>query len=363
MSDQVNPGNTPMEKNKSRFRFQMPALHIKPLLALFLMSSLVLILIGFIVEGELAQDVTGRVVSRWWKLFSDLLKTVGLALFVAFVFDFILESQSFFEYFKDKLRRVVVSKEFVVSLSDPEKINLLKSIKPNEEQVKVYLKTIIRPSQELIKLYSNVETYYDLFTEAAIQLTSANFNSGMLILVDARHDFSKKMVYLENESTYRVYKPSGNHIPLSLTFQNEDSTLISTIITTPDGQEQAIVAQPVPEERKPPSFAACQKLYLPEIPLPLQELEYLNVRRKSREYCHDHWGIFSYHALEPTDGVTIQVRCHDGITIRQCIPYTTDHQFRIELNDEHTQLSAAYPFWLRPGFGINVVLALPQPGA
>jgi hypothetical protein len=101
--------------------------------------SIILILIGLILSGLTSENSLGQYVLV---LVSQLLQSTGIAILVANIFTFILGTEQFVNYIREKLVSIVISKDFVSNLNQSEQRNLLKMV--------------LKPAKELSAMYSGI---------------------------------------------------------------------------------------------------------------------------------------------------------------------------------------------------------------
>ena len=128
--------------------------------------SVVLILISILINKS-TSDI-------YWNVLSSLLETLGMAAFVAALFNFTIETTDFIEKIKEILERIVVKKNFLSNM--------------NEDSKKEVLKNILKPTDDEIKKYSNIEDYYNYYVNETLSVASKNVRSNYNITLKAKID-------------------------------------------------------------------------------------------------------------------------------------------------------------------------------
>jgi len=277
----------------------------------------------------------------------ELLKNIGIAILVANVFSFIIGTQQFIDFIRDKLINIVISKNFIEKL--------------NRDERKDMLKSILKPSKELSSIYSGITRYFDRYIEDSLNLFKLHYRSGFTLIGDVCFDKEANKVKGKIDFNYRIYKVMGEYEKLPIAFENDDCKLIYTKITTENGEEKVIDKTELIDKM---NMEGCENIKndpcIKEgatqiIPEEFKKYTQLDILRRIEEMGADHWYLFSYRANYPCDKLTIQFKCEEGIEVKNCIIYGKGEHFKIE--NEISKITVYCNDWLRPGYGVSILFA------
>jgi hypothetical protein len=278
-------------------------------------------------------------------LSAEVFKVGGAALFISNIFTFRIDAEDFIDYIKEQLRSIVLSKDFIANLDIKERKDMLK--------------LILRPSTMQAGLYSNINEYFNKYIDESMELFDVAFRSNLYLIINATYDATVgKIVLIENVS-HRIYKVSDKYEPLQLGFEDDDSMLLNTKVSSNDGfsRELGQFANCNKEEIKDVTLANLAKQ---TIPSDFEKYDHIKVEQKFHEFGNSDWYLFSYRAMRPCDDLEINIECHDNIKVKKCITYGKEENFDIQPKEISTEgcssVRITYNGWLSPGFGVSVLL-------
>lgn len=187
-------------------------------------TSTIMILIGLIIQLELSIYTINNVYMKYsMDILGKLLENGGIALFIANIFTYIIGTEDFINYIRQKLMKIVVSKEFVTTLS-------------MEEQQKL-LKLTLKPSKDLSELYSGIDDYFNDYIDSSMKLFDNSYRGNLVLNAFASFNNELSKVQLEIDMDYTVYKVGDKFESIKGFFEDDDSKHVSTTIyaknTTP----------------------------------------------------------------------------------------------------------------------------------
>lgn len=298
--------------------------------------SIILILIGLILSGLKIENSLGQYVLV---LVSQLLQSIGIAILVANIFTFILGTEQFVNYIREKLVSIVISKDFVSNLNQSEQRNLLKMV--------------LKPAKELSAMYSGITSYFDQYIEDSMKLFDSTYRGHMRIDAVASYDEERGCMQVLMEVDYIVYKISDKFEPIILGLEDPSSEHLETIIRGSGNIEELLTNDNAENiESEDPTMNQMLELKIPE---KFNALSHINVSRKIIERGSDHWQSFSYKTAKACDQVTISLRCDDDVEVKSCNTYGVQSKYSIEKTESRVKVT--YNDWLSPGFGVNIIVA------
>lgn len=275
-------------------------------------------------------------------LAKDLLKTTGVALLVANVFTFTMGTEQFMEYVRRRLIDIVVSKQFVDRLS--------------EEDQRHLLKMTLSPPRNYSEVYSGIEDYFQNHIDESMQLFDSCYRGHFVINAEATIDSSNNRLKIIVDLDYIMYRIAESFDPLMLWFEDDDSRHVKTTIKSADGDSEEITDQSLEQTHDIDDPCMVKGFRMP-IPERFNKHRHINISRRVEEFGQDHWQVFSYKAIKACDQLLINLRCSDDIVVRRCETYGAQEDFDIQISEDRTHVRVSYSDWLKPGFGVNILLA------
>ena len=307
-------------------------------------ASAIMILIGLIIQLELSMHTINNVYMKYSiDILGKLLENGGIALFIANIFTYIIGTEDFINYIRQKLMKIVVSKEFVTTLSMAEQQKLLK--------------LTLKPSKDLSELYSGIDDYFNDYIDSSMKLFDNSYRGNLVLNAFASFNKELSKVQLEIDMDYTVYKVGDTFESIKGFFEDDASKHVSTTIyaknTTPVvlTDTDAIVLEK--DDIGDPCVVKGFELKIPE---EFNEFKQININRKFIEYGNDHWQVFSYRTVFPYHGIIINLKCSEDLKIRHYITYGKQQDFDVEKLDSSIKIQNHN--WMNPGFGANVVISL-----
>jgi len=305
--------------------------------------SIVIILIGLIIEQQISSNTTptSNLTHYLLTLLSNLFQGIGLAVFIANIFTFILGTNEFLQYIRNILMKVVISKEFITTLNQ------------SEQQKLLHLS--LKPSKDLSLLYSGINDYFDKYINESMKLFDKSYRGHLSLNAVASYNSEKECIQVVCDLDYIVYRVSDKFEPLQVFFEEDNAEHISTTINAHQLPKVTLTQENL-QDAENITDPTVKKGYLAEIPDQFNEKTHININRKIIEYGNDHWQCFSYKSIKAYDGMVINLKCEDNIVVRNCNTYGKEDDFTIE--QEKNSIKVQYHDWLTPGFGVNIIIAL-----
>lgn len=306
--------------------------------------SVIMVLLGLILQLELNIHTINEIYIKYAiDILGKLLENGGIALFIANIFTYIIGTEDFINYIRQKLMKIVVSKEFVTTLSI-------------EEQQKL-LKLTLKPSQDLSELYSGIDDYFNDYIDSSMKLFDNSYRGNLVLNAFATFNKDISKVQLEIDMDYTVYKVSDKFESIKGFFEDDESEHVSTTIyaknTTPVVLKDT---DAIPLEKENINDPCAVKGFELKIPDQFNKFQQINVNRKFIEYGNDHWQVFSYRTIFPYHGITINLKCSKGLKIKHYITYGKQQDFDVEEHDSSIKIQNHN--WMNPGFGANVLISI-----
>lgn len=293
--------------------------------------SIVLILVSILIETNTS--------NKYCNVFASLLETLGMAAFVAAIFNFTIETTDFIEKIKDILERIVVKKNFLSNM--------------NEDSKKEVLKNILKPTDEEIKKYSNIEDYYNYYANETLSVSSKNVRSNYNINIKANLDKDNKKLFVEGTYSYRLYPSNNGFNPIIIGFLKEDNlSQCEVIVNMPNGKRNKFEFEQIKELFKEREDAKVAQIEIDEI---CQEFDHLDIELRIKEYGSDHWMLVFFKAEQPTDGFNFTLNVSSPISIKQFNVFDVGHNYHIDKTDKNLHIGCYQ--WINEGAGLSAVIS------
>lgn len=317
-----------------------------PFFSKYFFASIIIILVAIVMEQYGCIHNYG---CFFYSILYELLKTIGIALFISSIFNFIIGTHAFTNYVKNKIIDVMVTKDFLGKLSIDDR--------------KEMLKTILRPTKEIALIYSGINQYFSKYIEDSMALFKSHFRSGYTIIGVASVDKDSKRVKLELDLNYRIYKVLGKFEKIPLGFEDEGSKLISTTISSNTNEKVYSESELKMETqdkltddllKKDPAIKQGSEINLSE---EFKNDDQLDIRRSLIEYGFDHWHLFTYRCSQACDKLSIVITCNDDLEIKKAIPFGNVQNYKVNIEDSKKRISISCNSWLKPGLGFCILIA------
>jgi hypothetical protein len=279
----------------------------------------------------------------WKEVFSYLISIIdiiGPSLLVASLFTFSIESRSFIDYIKDIIENVIIKKEFLGKLSLIDK--------------REALQRILYPNKEHFNLFGNIKNYFDETIEKNLTLFEYNFKSHLQINITAKND--NEGFYLYECFSYRIYKGEKGFQPVRFGFENTESKLVSCEYATSKGNIIRLKETDFCIDDQIEESGSKWCLYSYNIPSEI-EGDYITLYSKTIEKGHDHWQLFSYKTILPSEGLNLILDCSNDITIKEFMIFDNDKNYNCQLSNDKKRLEICTTQWLSPGVGLNILVS------
>lgn len=299
---------------------------------IFILFSAIITLIG--------DKVTNPLLLWPFNIFSDLLSTIGIALFIGAIFDMAKNSSAFVEMISKILSNIVISKTFLNTLS--------------KEDKRQSLEIILKPSGNQLQQYSNIESYFQKKVDETTAMFDTNFKTNLNINVDIYINNEKNCLESKSVLSYRIYKINNKFLPIETWLEMPDSEIVSTKIYY--GEKVKIInkddMKPIPQEDSL-SNTSYVKTYV-EVPDEMHGAPYLTIQYEIIERGQDHWTNYHWSSLTPYDGINFFLSCKDNITIKEHFIFDNAKNYNVYLSEEKDEIRIISTIWLNQHSGFSI---------
>lgn len=312
-------------------------MQLKNFFTKYLFISISLILFGILISMIPSSNKT---VSFIIEVIAKIIESIGVAIFIGHIFTFTMGTEEFLNYIRNRLIKIVISKEFITKLSQSEQKNLLRMV--------------LKPTKELSNMYSGINSYFTQYIDESINLFKKSYRGHMNIDAVASYNKEKNKIQILFDLDVITYKTDDMFEPIQLSLEEESFELLGVTIKGKGGEFEEINKEIIENILKP-NQSGMKKRHEIIIPDKFNSLTQINTSIKIVEYGEKEWQIFSFSNAKPCDQLSITLRCEDNIIIKSSNMYGVEQKFSVEKSDK--KIKVTYNDWLSPGFGVNIMVA------
>jgi len=310
---------------------------------IYFLIGLFLILLFVIYDTELKSLLNNYLyIQKFLNIISSVICILGPSLIVASIFTFSIESNSFINYIIDKIEKTMIKKEFLDSLSD--------------DQKREALRRILKPSDEKYQLFNNIKNYFEETLTQMISLFDYSFKSHCTIDVNAMVKDNK--VYFEETICQRLYK--GKNGIFRIEFGIDEGVLepgFSCVQYTPQNGESIQLSKEDFKIKKDDEESGYKWItYTYDIPKSV-ETDFISVILKFQTYGQDHWQLYSYKTMIPSDGIKASINCSNDLIIKEYLVFDYNKNYSCCISNDKKRLEISTSQWISPGDGFSVLVA------
>jgi len=274
-------------------------------------------------------------------LIIKMVESIALAIIVASIFTYTLGTTEFINKIRNLLENIVVSRKFLENLSKEGKIEALKEI--------------LKPSDLERARYINIESYYDDYVKKSLDISSKNLRSNYCISANAFYDDEKHLVGIRTIYSYRLYPSETGYKDIRIGFDKEDSHSYceKICINKPDGTRMVHENVVVTPQNNLGSEDRLGSVSLEDIG---NSFDHLDIEVHTVEYGNDHWFMYTFKALQPTDGFRLHLQCSDMLEIRKYAIFDTGNAYHVDTVGNLDLIITCHQ-WIKEGVGVSVLIS------
>lgn len=276
--------------------------------------------------------------------FVELIKTVAISIVVASIFTYTMGTAEFLDNITRLLENIVVSRKFLGNLSGPGKEQALKSLLKAQERERGG--------------YQHIEKYYEDYIKDTLNIEKKNVRSNYSVSAHAFFDEEVEKVGVKALYSYRLYPSIDGYRELKLGFDEGDSfsKVEKIVINKPDGSREVFSDIEFVEETKAGSKDRVTIINLNECGA---SFDHLDIEAYVTEFGADHWFMFTFKALQPTDGFRFRLTCDDQLEVRSYSVFDTGKAYHVDKIGNH-ELNINCFQWIKEGVGLSALISYPH---
>ncbi|MCL2186490.1 MAG: hypothetical protein FWB86_11690 [Treponema sp.] len=312
----------------------------------YFIIGLFLILFFVIYDSEIKILINGY--PFWQKLLNIIFSMIGIlgpSLVVASLFTFSIESKNFINYIKDKIEKTMIKKEFLDKL--------------NEVDKREALRRILSPSNEKYEMFSNIKNYFEETITKSMTLFEYSFKSHFTIDINAF--YKNNRVCFEETMSYRIYKSKNGFEQIRIGFTESEFDF--------EPKPEMISFQYIPQNCKYENVEISDLklikgeeesgfkwvMYSYDIPKEI-DAEFISINIKFNEYGSDHWQLFGYKTILPSEGIKVKMNCDEGLVIKEHVIFDNENNYVKYISEDKKKIEIATSQWISSGNGVAVLV-------
>ncbi|PKH60747.1 MULTISPECIES: hypothetical protein [unclassified Halomonas] len=304
----------------------------------YLWGGMLLLTISLLIQENIDE-------SRFvWTTIVELVKTVSISIIVASIFTYTLGTVEFLDNITKLLENVVVSRKFLGNLSGDSKKQALKSLLESPDRDK--------------DIYQHIEKYYEDYIRDTLNIANKNVRSNYSIAAQAFFDDELGRVGVKALYSYRLYPSVSGYRELKIGFDEGDdfSKVDKVVINKPDGTRQVIDDIVFKEETKAGSKDRVMVIDLNKYG---DKYDHLDIEAYVTEFGADHWFMFTFKALQPTDGFRFHLKCGDNLEVRTYSVFDTGKAYHVDkIGNQELGINCFQ--WIKEGVGLSALISYPH---
>jgi hypothetical protein len=282
----------------------------------------------------------------WWNILILFLQTIGVSMFVASLFSFVVDSYSFQEKLKELVEHIVLKRDFLRELPI--------------ERKKEALSYLIKPSEEEIEKYSNIEDFYKYFIEEIINVSKKNIRSNYNINVTVKYDKDKNKVYLDGIYSYRLYPSEKGYSDIIVGCLKSDKNFtFEAIINFPNGNRKRYTFSEIKEKCEKEEFKD-KIVYFIKVNEFCKEFPHVDIELRVKEFGYNHWMNVFFKAEQATDGFRMSVTCENDLKIKNYLLFDIGQNYNIDMFEENKIFHISCYQWIKEGSGVSLIVSKPE---
>lgn len=286
----------------------------------------------------------------WWKVFILFMQTIGISMFVASLFSFVVDSYSFQEKLRKLVENIVLKRDFLRDLPIDRK--------------KEALNYLIKPTTSELEKYSNIEDFYNNLVDEILTIPKKNIRSNYNITLTVKYDSKKNLVYYDGIYTYRLYPAESENNNYKKEYKpilvgilkNDKNSEIEVVVNLPDGKREFFTFSDI--KKLFTEDDSNMKIALVEIDDFCREYPHVDIQLRVKEYGQNHWINIFFKASQACDGFVMNIICEDDLKIKNYLVFDIDRKYHIDEHDNKLFISCHQ--WISEGTGVSILVSRPE---
>lgn len=308
----------------------------------YLWLGVSLLLISIIIDLSYPQKTT------YISIIYKLLEGIGVSILIASIFSYASSTYDFVEKVRGLLEDIIIKRNFLGNI-DP-------------EGKKEALKSLIQPSNSEINKYPNIGNYYGYFINKTLEIAQKSVRSNYQVHARAYVDQSTNRIAVDGTYSYRLYPCSEGYHDITVGYPADG--LVSNhcehvTVCTPEGKRQIFNESNLTfvDHDDGGDISKMAKIPVAEIG---KGHDCLDVELRVIEFGSVNSFLYSFKALQPTDGFKLHLHCEDPLFIKSQAVFVVGANYYLDVDPSEKWLTITCNQWINEGTGISILIALPD---
>lgn len=310
----------------------------------YLWLGVALLLISIILE--LGNPEPNR--SIYITILIKLLEGIGVSILIAAIFSYASTTYDFIEKIRSLLEDIIIKRNFLGNI-DP-------------EGKKEALKSLIQPSDSEVNKYPNIGNYYGYFINKTLEIAKRSVRSNYRVYARAYVEKSTNLIAVEATYSYRLYPCSEGFHDITIGYEKKDTTENTceyVNVSTPDGVRHVFKDDKLQFSEENAGGDVSLKVVIPVSNIGKGH-DCLDVELKVVEYGAVNSMLYSFKALQPTDGFKLSLHCDGDLFVKSHSIFVVGANYYLDIGEESKSISITCNQWVNEGSGTSILIALPD---
>ena len=308
----------------------------------YLWLGVSLLLISIIIDLSYPQK------STYISILYKLIEGIGVSILIASIFSYASSTYDFVERIRGLLEDIIIKRNFLGNI-DP-------------EGKKEALKSLIQPTNSEINKYPNIGNYYGYFINKTLEIAQKSVRSNYQVHARAYVDQSTNHIAVDGTYSYRLYPCSEGYHDITVGHPVDDvdkNKCEQVIICTPEGKRQIFKYEDLTfnNQNDGGDISIMAKVPVAEIG---KGHDCLDVELSVKEFGSVNSFLYSFKALQPTDGFKLHLFCQDSLFIKSHAVFVVGANYYLDVDESKKSLTITCNQWINEGTGIAILIALPD---
>lgn len=218
------------------------------------------------------------------------------------------------------------------------------------------LHSILKPNMSQQNTYSDIDEYYSYYIHDIMEVSKKNVRSDYNLRVDISYDKNEQKICAKGTAIYRLYPSENGYVPIQLGIDKDGlSKCLRLDIFDDNGKISKIPVADLQYDINESNQMRISTIQLNNY----TSSKHLTIEIDFIEYGYDHWMAFKFLIFQPTDGLNLEIKCFDDISLKEKNIYDISSKYHISIdNDEHYKVSSHQ--WIQEGSGFMMIASKPE---
>jgi hypothetical protein len=308
----------------------------------YLWLGISLLLVSIIIDLSFATKTS------FISIIYKLIEGIGISVLIASIFSYASSTYDFVEKIRGLLEDIIIKRNFLGNI-DP-------------QGKKEALKSLIQPSNSEINKYPNIGNYYGYFINKTLEIAQKSVRSNYQVYGHAYIDKATNLIAVDATYSYRLYPCSEGFNEITIGYSKDGGEYNScehVTVSTPIGERNFFNKEEIDfvESNSGGDISLIAKIPIAEIG---KNHDCLDVESRIIEFGSVTSLLYSFKALQPTDGFKLHLRCDESLYIKSTAIFVVGANYYVDTSSDKKTLTITCNQWINEGSGISILVAQPD---